>query len=468
MAAGATATFQYVGHIPNGTTSGTVYSNVASQTTSNDPNSENDSSATALTVSSADIGVTKTAPATGNAGGTIDYVITVTNSGPDPATNAVFNDTLANSETFVSVVKNSGPAANCFPPPAGPGGTVSCTIPILSNGASAQFTITVAISPSTPDGTVITNTATASSDAADSNSANNTSSASTTVSASADLAVTKSGPASVVAGTNVTYTINVTNNGLANALTVSLTDTIPAGATFVSFQQNSGPSFNCTTGATVNCSIATLTVGSSAAFTLTVNVGAGTPPGTLSNTATATSSTPDGNPGNNSSTASTTVTTSADLSVTKTTPPTPVAVGFDVDYTISVANNGPSDATGVSLTDVIPANMTFASLNQTTGPAFNCTTPAANSTGTITCTIGTFGNGATASFHLVLHNGATAGTTVTNTATISATTSDPNPANNSSSASVLVLAAIPALSASMLLLLAMSLGIAAWVALRRG
>ena len=580
--AGSTATFQFVGHVPPGT-NGKTYTNVANQTTSNDPNSENDSSSTTLTVSSADVGVAKSAPPAANAGAQMAYTITLSNGGPDPATNASFTDVLPSRETFVSVVQNTGPAATCFT-----GQTVFCSIPLLGNGQSAQFTVTVAISPSTPNGTTLTNTATATSDASDSNPNNNSSSASTTVSATADVSVVKSGPASANAGSNVSFPIVVTNNGLADASSVTLADVLPPNTTFVSLIQNSGPAFNCTTGATVTCSIATLTAGTSASFSLTVAVSAGatgsisntanvtstttdsnpgnnsstapvtittsadvsitktaassvnaganltytitvanngpsdaqtvtwtdtlpagttfvsenqtsgptfncttgatvscsigtlvsgasaafkviagvnnaTPNGTvLSNTANVTSTTTDSNPGNNSSTAPTTVFASADLSVTKSGPTTLTALGFDIVYTIHAANNGPTDAFNVTLTDTLPPNTTFASFAQNSGPAFNCTTGA-----TITCTIATFANGATASFTLTVHDTATAATTVTNTTTISSTTNDPNPANNTSSAPVQVLTQIPVLSPSMLLLLALALSIGAWVALRK-
>ena len=583
--AGSTATFQFVGHIPAGTSPGTTYTNETTQSTSNDSNPENDTSSTTLTAASSDIGIVKSAPPTANAGGTLDYVITLTNGGPNAAADVTFNDYLSPYETFVSIVKNSGPAATCTPSNT----AVTCTVGALSNGQNAQFTVTVSVATSTPNGTVITNTATVSSDSADPNTSNNTSSASTTISTSADVSVAKSGPASANAGTNVAYTIVVANNGPSDAASVTMADTLPAGTTFVSFNQSSGPAFNCTTGATVSCSIATLTAGSSANFTLTVAVNSGTaagtlsntasvvsttpdpnsgnnsstapvtvstsadvsiaktapanvnaganlsysitvanngpsdaasvsfsdtlPPGTtfvsenqtsgpafncttgatvtcsiaslpngatakftivagvsnstpnnttLSNTANVTSTTADGNPTNNSSTASTTVAASADLAITKGGPGTQIGAGFDLTYTITAVNHGPTDAFNMTLTDTLPPGTTFGSLQQTSGPSFNCTTGA-----TVTCSIATFTNGSSAAFQLTVHNGAAAGTTVTNTATISSTTSDPNPTNNSSSSSVQVVTTIPLLSPSMLMLLALALSAGAWVAMRK-
>ena len=123
----------------------------------------------------------------------------------------------------------------------------------------------------------------------------------------ADLAVTKAdSPDPVTAGTNLTYTVTVTNNGPDAAATVAWSDPLPAGTTFVSLSAVAG--WSCTTPAvggtgTISCANPSLAVGS-AVFTLVVNVNPSTAGGTvLSNTATATSTTADPSPGNESDTA---------------------------------------------------------------------------------------------------------------------------------------------------------------------
>src|SRR5712691_10158203 len=64
---------------------------------------------------------------------------------------------------------------------------------------------------------------------------NNTGTATTSIAEQADLAVTKSdSPDPVLAGNNITYTINFVNNGLGSAQTVTVTDAVPANTTFVS------------------------------------------------------------------------------------------------------------------------------------------------------------------------------------------------------------------------------------------
>lgn len=128
---------------------------------------------------------------------------------------------------------------------------------------------------------------------------------------STDLAIGMTdAPDPVTAGSHLVYTVNVANNGPADASAAVWSDTLPAGTTFVSLASASG--WTCTTpavgaGGTVNCSKATFAVGS-ATFTLTVAVASSVAPGSvLTNTATIASSTGDSNVANNSATTTTTV-----------------------------------------------------------------------------------------------------------------------------------------------------------------
>jgi uncharacterized repeat protein (TIGR01451 family) len=465
MPAGSTATFTFTGHVPNGTATDVTFTNDVTVTSTNDPNGENNTGSTSLIVSSADIGVTKTGPATAIAGGpTYDYVVTLSNGGPDAGTDVSFSDTLPAGLTFVSLTQDTGPAASC-----NTSGTISCAISLLGNGQSAQFTITVQPIASIANGTVLNNTATATASSADTNSNNNSATAATTISTQADVSITKTAPASATAGSNLSYSITVTNGGPSNAANVAWTDTLPAGTTFVSLTQTTGPAFTCTTGATVNCNIATLTSGTTATFTLVVKVSPSTPTGTvITNTANVTSTTTDNNAGNNSSSAASTVSTSADLAVTKTGPASTPS-NAQVTYTVTVSNAGPSDATSVTLTDNVPANTTFASESQMTGPAFSCATPAPGGTGAITCTIATLAAGASASFEFVFNvpAGVAAGTVITNTASVGSTTPDANSANNSATVTTTVVQSIPAMSTLMLLMLALVVSALALLALRR-
>jgi uncharacterized repeat protein (TIGR01451 family) len=292
---------------------------------------------------------------------------------------------------------------------------------------------------------VLTNTATVTSTTPDPNPGNESGTATTTVATAADLSVTKvDTPDPVTAGANLTYTITVNNAGPSDAASVSLSDGLPAGTTFVSLSSPGG--WSCTTpavgaGGAVSCSNATLAPGS-AVFTLTVAVGPSVASGTvITNTATVTSTTADPNPGNESGTATTTVATAADLSVTKVDTPDPVTAGANLTYAITVNNAGLSDAATVSLSDALPAGTTFVSLSSPGG--WSCTTPAVGVGGTVSCSVAILAPGsAVFTLTVAVNPNVAAGTVLTNTATVSSTTSDPNPGNESGTATTTVGATI--------------------------
>jgi uncharacterized repeat protein (TIGR01451 family) len=139
----------------------------------------------------------------------------------------------------------------------------------------------------------------------------------------ADLAVTKVDNADpVAAGSNLTYTITVSQNGPADAPNARLTDTLPQNTTFVSFAAPAGWTTTApAAGATgsVTATRATLAVGTAPqAFTLVVRVDPATVTRTtLSNTATVTSDTTDPVPDNNSATETTQVINSGTITGTK-------------------------------------------------------------------------------------------------------------------------------------------------------
>ncbi|MBV9497210.1 MAG: ExeM/NucH family extracellular endonuclease, partial [Acidobacteria bacterium] len=440
MAVGS-AVFTLTVNVGASVAGGTVLSNTATVSTSTgDSNSGNNSATATTTVSaSADLSITKTdSPDPVNAGSNLTYTITATNAGPSNAASTSVSDTLPAGTTFVSLSSPGG--WSCTTPVVGAGGTVSCTNASMAVG-NAAFTLVVNVGAGVASGTVLSNTATVSSSTTDATPGNNSATSTTTVAASADLSITKTDtPDPVNAGQNITYTITVANAGPSNAANASLSDTLPAGTTFVSLSSPGG--WSCTTpavgaGGTVSCTNASFATGN-AAFTLVVNVAPSTASGTvLSNTATISSSTTDATPGNNSATATTTVGASADLSITKTDAPDPVAAGSNITYTLTLTNGGPSNAGSVTLSDSVPANTTFVALSSPGG--WSCTTPAVGATGAISCTIASFSPGSSTFTLVVAVNAATAnGTVISNTATVSASTTDPTPANNSATATTTV------------------------------
>ena len=364
------------------------------------------------------------------AGGTITYTQVVTNTGPSNCANLTFNEAIPANTTFTSY--GGAPAGwTCTSFAAG------CTNPSFAPGSISTFTVVVTVNAGTAAGTIITDTDTVTTTTRDTNTSNNSATVNIPVASAtqADLSVSNSAsPNPVSAGNNITYTQTVVNTGPASASTISLAETLPANTTAVSLTGPAG--WTCSVG-TLTCTISTLAV-TTANFTFVVKVNANATPGsTITQTDTVTSAN-DPNPGNNSAPASVLVAGSADLSVTNTATPVPVVAGNNITYTQVVTNAGPSIATGASFTETTPANTTFFSIGAL--PAgWSCSTPTVGSAGTINCTNPSFAAGS-ASFTVALKvtAGTAAGTAINDTASVSSSTSDPNPANNIAIASDVV------------------------------
>ena len=116
---------------------------------------------------------------------------------------------------------------------------------------------------------------------------------------------------------------------------------------------------------------------------------------------------------------------SADVSVAQADSPDPVVSGTNVAYTVTTANAGPNRATGVMLSDTLPTKMKFVSATPSQGSCGNLG-------GMVSCSLGTINRGASATTTIVLKVQGPPGIR-TNSASVSATESDPNLANNSSS-----------------------------------
>lgn len=338
-----------------------------------------------------------------NAGDQVVYSIQVTNDGPSNAVAVTVADTLPAGMTLVST-------SGCSNDPAG---VPNCSLGDLAAGASVSYSVTVQVDAGA-NGT-LTNTAVVSSNTPDPDTGNNTATEPTTVGTAADLRISKADNIDPVnAGGQVIYTIVVTNDGPSDAVGVSVADTLPAGMTLVS---TSGCS-NDPSGVP-NCSLGNLAAGASSSYTVTVQVAAGVS-GTLTNTAVVSATTPDHDPTNNTATEPTTVGAAADLRITKTDDIDPVGAGATVTYTLQVFNDGPSDAVSVVVTDTLPVGMTFVS---STG----CGNDPA---GVPTCNLGNMAAGTSKSYTVMatVDQGVTG--TLTNTASVSSSTPDPDSGNN--------------------------------------
>ena len=162
------------------------------------------------------------------AGQNLTYTITVTNNGPDAAALPALSDTLPPGMTFVSLTAPEG--WGCLTPGVGVGGGVWCSTATASVG-SALFTLVVAVAP-TVSGTAVSNTATVTSATADPTPDNNSATATTTiVRGTADLSITMTGPATILPGMLIGYTLTVLNAGPTIAAAVTVDDRLPSGLT---------------------------------------------------------------------------------------------------------------------------------------------------------------------------------------------------------------------------------------------
>ena len=370
-----------------------------------DPNQANDTASATETPQRADLSLTKSvSDATPNVGERITFTVTLTNNGPSDATGVQVTDLLPAGLTFVTATPSQG----TYTP-----GTGLWDVGAVADAGSATLTITATVVGSAAQ----TNTAAIShSDQFDPNTGNNTASATETPQR-ADLVITKGVSNSTPnVGDTITYTLAVANSGPDTATGVIVTDLLPAGVTFVSDIPSQG-AYDEVTGV---WTVGTVAAAATPTLTITVTVSS---PGQIVNTATVDGDQFDPNLGNNTDSTSADP-QEADLAIVKTVnDPTP-NVGDQITFTVTLTNNGPNTATGVQVTDLLPAGVTFVSSN----PSQGTYTP-----GSGVWTVGTITPGTPQTLAIVATVVSSAAQT--NTATVTAADQfDPNTGNNSASA----------------------------------
>ncbi len=362
----------------------------------------------------ADIAVTKVVDnAAPNYLGNVVFTVTVTNNGPDTAVNTRVSDLLPAGFGFVSATPSVGSYDNV---------TGLWTVGDLANATSATLTLLVQVIASN---TTIINHANASSDVYDWNMYNNYAFAYVDVLPAADIRVTKTvdNAAPNYLG-NVVFTVTVTNAGPNTGVNARVSDLLPAGFGFVSATPSVG-SYDSGTGL---WSVGDLANGASATLQLVAQVLASNT--TLTNLANGSSNIYDWNLTNNNGSASVTVPPAADIAVTKDVNNTAPNYRDNVTFTVIVRNDGPDDATGVSLDDLLPAGLSWVS-DDSSG-AYDPVTGV--------WTIGGLADGASATLNIVAqvlgHN-----TNIDNVANASASEFDPNLSNNRANVTINVPAA---------------------------
>ena len=272
----------------------------------------------------------KSAPAETVSGDDVTYEITVTNDGAGALTNIVLSDTLPLGLTYVS----SSPEAS-----VGADGTVSWLIESLDSEATAM----VSLVATTGDPGEVVNTASVQSDEGASASAE-----ATTLVTQSDLAITKTvDNGAPLLGLQSVFTISVTNNGDATATNVAVVDPLP-----IEFQNvTAEPEASLGGDGSLQWTIAAIEPGGTANITVNATSTTGGP---ITNTVSATER-------------SSTVTAEASVNVLEPSVSLAKAGGaaLYVDgertYTISATNTGTANLTDVTITDNIPAEMSYVS-----------------------------------------------------------------------------------------------------------
>jgi uncharacterized repeat protein (TIGR01451 family) len=332
-----------------------------------------------------DLSITKTDGVTNTyQGALVTYTITVKNNGAQDV-NATVADTAPAGLTGVTWTCAATAPSTCAA--ASGSGSINTTalLVALSGGVPGTVTYTLKGTVSPASGT-LTNTATVSlpfSWLADATSANNTDTDTDSIVTAADLSITKVAAASLAVDNAASYTLTVRNNGPQSAAgTVTVTDTLPAGLSFVSA---SGTGWTCANASgTVTCTMAGPLAGSTnaPAITLNVTVGAAAAPN-VSNTASVSNPTFDPVSANNSSTATTPVLyIKLDKSYTLGGPaPKP---GTDITYTIAFSNLGGAAVKNLVIADMVPFNTDYkvgsASFSYTLTPTIDFSTAARTAT----------------------------------------------------------------------------------------
>ncbi|MDX1996620.1 MAG: DUF11 domain-containing protein, partial [Thermoanaerobaculia bacterium] len=352
----------------------------------------------------------------GSGANNLTHTVTVTNNGPSTATSVTLSDaiTVPAGTTVVSVVASQGTFT-----------TPNWALGTLAPAGSATLTITYTVGASTATGTdTVCDTATVTG-AAETliSTGNDTDTECTSVQRRVDIVVSKTESIDpVVAGSgvgNLTYVVTVTNNGPSDASGITLSEvlTLPAGVTQVSATPSQG------TYAAPNWTVGNLASGGNATLTVVLTASNAAAPGTdvICDTATLTAvnETQVGT-GNEADTECTSIVTSADLAITKIDDADPPPAGSNLTYTITVTNNGPSNATGVVVTDPLPGAVTYVS-----------DTCGASNVPPWTWNIGNLNNGVTVTCDIVVSINPTPPGSISNTATVTATTNDAVGSNNS-------------------------------------
>jgi uncharacterized repeat protein (TIGR01451 family) len=410
----------------------TVLTGTAGQTITNtaaivavdqdDSNGENNIGTAVITVTNADLALSKTVDlATPTEGDAIAYTVTISNNGPDATDGVMVGDPLPLGLTLVASATSQGNYTEA----AG-----AWEVGSLSAGASATMTLTATVNPGTA-GQTITNTAVISASAnSDANLTNNRADATIKIT-SADLIINKTVSDTLLDENDLlTYTITVGNSGPDEATGVVVSDPLPLSLSLVTSATSQG-SYDSNLGA---WQVGNLGITDTAILTLTALIQPDTAGQTITNTAEVGAADQfDPSLATNTSSAVITV-TNAELAVIKAVDVISPTEGDPIVYTVAVVNNGSDDAAGVVISDTLPLSLTLVTSDTSQG---------SYDSGNGLWTVGSLPVSDIATLTLEARvNAGTVGQSITNTAQVGASDrGDSNQANNADDAVIAVVGA---------------------------
>jgi len=309
-------------------------------------------------------------------GSEITFEIRVFNDGPQDATGVVVADLLPSGYDFILYSSTAGvynettgvwQAGNV---PSGESQTL--LIDVLVNGTGDYLNITEVTASD-----VFDIDSTPNNDDGDQNEDDEANAIVTPVIPMADLSLNKKvvdNDITPLIGSEITFEITITNDGPQDATGVVVTDLLPSGYDFVLYSSTEG-NYNQTTGV---WQVGNIASGTSETLLIDVLVNA---TGDYLNIAQVTSSdiddvdsTPNNDDGDQSeddedNTIVTPIVPKADLSLTKEVVDNDVTplVGQEITFKITVTNDGPQDATGVTVTDLLPSGYDYQTFSSSTG-----------------------------------------------------------------------------------------------------
>lgn len=332
---------------------GTELRNTATATASTpDPDASDNTATAVVEVSSpvADLSVSKTvSPANPVAGQDVRFTLTVRNQGPAVAENATLADPAVEGLTIIAASSEVGSCSVTA-------GATSCAFGDLPAGAVVRVTIDATVDDAASGS--LANRATVDSVTDDPDEDNNTDSVTGQLRNAADLAITKTGtPATAGNGDQVTYRLRVTNNGPSTARAAVVADELPDGLGYDAGSCAADQGDCAASGDTVTFELGTIGVGDSVELRFTATVDDDAPDGVLINRASVEHAGDDPVESNNEAEHRLNVDGAADVAVTKTAAPEVAVAGGAITFTIVATNNGPGAATGLELSDHVPAQV---------------------------------------------------------------------------------------------------------------